>query len=242
MRHVAVLLLCMGLLGCPVTGVEAQSLYGPGGLFLHPTADTPEKGQLTAGVLVLPQHIHPTPGLHTNPTWISGSLDYGLTRDVEIGFTSLAITDFETSYGGFFKYRFLHESRSQPAMAVGFTYSGFGENNGRAGFLALRKQLSMSERHPVIGHLGLQYINVLGGLPYNQFLPHAGAEFGLARRLTLIAEVRPRGKGDIKTSTALSLSYAYGKGNRVVVTWANTGQSVQPRFGFGAGYLIGTRR
>src|SRR5205807_9167769 len=41
--------------------VSAQSLYGPGGLFLLPTASLPEKGQLTPAVLVLPQHS-PTDG------------------------------------------------------------------------------------------------------------------------------------------------------------------------------------
>jgi hypothetical protein len=242
MRHVAVTLLCMALLGSPATVVNAQSLYGPGGLFLHPTADVPEKGQVTVGVIALPQHIHPTAGLHTNPTWISGTVDYGLNDNIEVGFTSLGITHFDPSFGGYFKYRFRRESSRMPAMAVGFTFSGFGECDGRAGFLALRKQLSTNDRHPIVGHVGLQYINVLGGLPYNQFLPHAGVEVGVARRLTFIAEARPRGKGDIKTSTALSLSYQYGKGNRLVVTWANTGQSVQPRFGVGVGYLIGTRR
>src|SRR5438552_1258896 len=116
MRRVAITLLCAGLLECPVASARAQSLYGPGGLFLHPTADVPPKGQLTAGALVLTQRIPPTPGFHQIPTWGSVSLDYGLTRDVEIGVTSLAITDFAPSYGGSFKYRFLHESRSRPAM------------------------------------------------------------------------------------------------------------------------------
>src|SRR5437660_799606 len=116
MRRVAITLLCAGLLECPVASARAQSLYGPGGLFLHPTADVPPKGQLTAGAL------------------------------------------------------------------------------------------------------------------------------GLAQRFTLIAEARPRGQSDFKTSTALSLAYQYGTGNRLVITWANTGQSTQPRFGFGVGYAIGGRR
>src|SRR5437660_1029797 len=83
----------------------------------------------SCGGIVLQQRIPPTPGLHTNPTWGTISLDYGLSRDVEIAATNLMITDFKPSYGGSFKYRFLHESRTQPAAAAGFVFTGFGDND-----------------------------------------------------------------------------------------------------------------
>lgn len=242
MRCIVVTLLCAGLFGCSVAGAGAQSLYGPGGLFLHPTADVPPQGQLTLGAIVLTQRIPPTPGLHTTPTWGSGSLDYGLTEDVEIALTGLGITDFRPSYGGSVKYRFLQENRSRPAMAIGFAYTDYGDNNTRAAFLAARKQLTSEARHPIIGHLGVQYIKKLAGLPYDQLLPHAGVEVGLERRWALVGEWRPRGKGDFKTSTAFSVVYKYGNNNRLVLTWVNTGQSTESRLGFGVGYSIGGRR
>jgi hypothetical protein len=240
------MLLCLALLAFSTASGRAQSLYGPGGLFLHPTADVPEKGQLTLGALVLPQRIPsiipPDPAFHRNPTWGSVSLDFGLTEDIEIGATSMMITDFKPSHGGFAKYRFLRESRRRPAAAVGFTYSDFGGTNSRAVFLALRKQVNADTERPIIGHVGLQYIDVLAGFPYEEIHPHGGVEWWLNPRWTLIAEARSRGRSDFKVSTALSVSYQYGKGNRLVLTWANTGQSTQPRFGFGVGYTIGTRR
>ncbi len=242
MRHITLLLLGMGLLVFSVAGARAQSIYGPGGLFLYPTADVPPQGQATLGVLVLQQRIPPTPPLHTNPTWGSTSLDYGLTPDLEIGATSLAITDFKPSYGGYFKYRFLRGNASQPSMAVGATYSRSGDNSTRSAFLALRKQLNTDPAHAIIGHVGVMYINVLAGIPYNQYQPYGGVEWGLGKQLSLIAEARPRGKGDFKTSSALSLAYRYGRGGLLVVTYANTGQSTQSRFGVGIGYTIGTRR
>jgi hypothetical protein len=242
MKHVTKLLFCLGLLALSVAGARAQSMYGPGGLFLYPTADVPPQGQLTLGVLVLPQRIPPTPGLHTNPTWGSTSIDYGLTPDLEIGATSLAITDFRPSYGGYFKYRFLRGTGRRPSMAIGATYSRSGDNSGRAAFLALRQPLNADERRPIIGHLGVTYINVLAGLPYNQYQPYGGIEWGLGKQFTLIAEARPRGKSDFKTSSALSLAYRYGRGGLLVVSLANTGQSTQSRFGFGVGYQIGVRR
>jgi hypothetical protein len=242
MRRIALTLFWIGLLGCPVTHLRAQSLYGPGGLFLHPTANVPAQGQLTLGALILQQRIPPTPGLHTNPTWGSVSLDYGLTPDVEIGVTGMGITDFKPSYGGFLKYRFQRESGNMPALAVGFTYSDYGGTNSRAAFVAARKQLSANEEHPIVGHVGLQYIDSLAGFAYEQVLPHVGVEYGLAPRWTLIAEARPRGRGDFKTSTALSVAYRYSEGGQLVLSWLNTGQSTQSRFGFGVGYLIGGRR
>lgn len=242
MRRAVILLCCLVLFGAVATAGQAQSLYGPGGLFLHPTADVPPKGQATLGAIVLTQKIPATPGLHTIPTWGSISLDYGLSEDIEIGATNLMITDFSPSWGGFFKYRFLREDAGKPAMAAGFTYTGFGGCDSRAAFIAARKQLSKDAKHPIVGHLGVQYIDVLAGLEYDQFHPYGGFEIGLAPRWILIAEARSRGKGDFKVSTGLSLSYQYGKGNRLVATWSNTGQSTQPRFGFGVGFTIGTRR
>jgi hypothetical protein len=208
-------------------------------LFLYPTADVPPEGQLTPAILVLPQRIPSTPGLHENPTWVSGSLDYGVTKDIEVGFTSLGITDFDTSFGGYFKYRFMQETAKLPAVAAGFAITGSGGSDTSEGFVAVRKQLTKGDRHPVIGHVGLQYISMLAGLDYDQFLPYGGVEYGLAPRLRLIGELRPRGKGDFKTSTALSVAYKYGKGGLLVLTYANTGQSTQSKFGFGVGYGIG---
>jgi hypothetical protein len=242
MRRAILTLFCLGLLGAAITAAQAQSLYGPGGLFLHPTADIPPKGQVTLGAIVLPQRIPPTPGFHTTPTWGTISLDYGLSEDLEVGATNLMITDFSPSWGGFLKYRFLRENGSQPALAAGFTYTGFGGCDTRSAFVAARKQLTKNGSHPIVGHLGVEYIDELAGLPYSQFQPYGGVEIGLAPRWILIAEARPRGKSDFKVSTGLSVSYQYGKGNRLVATWSNTGQSTQPRFGFGVGFTIGTRR
>jgi hypothetical protein len=225
------------LLAAPAS---AQSLYGPGGLFLHPTASLPPKGQLTPGILVLPQH---NPVARSTRTWISGSLDYGLTDDLEVGVTVLKVTnwDREASVGGFFKYRLLEETDSQPAVAIGFTQLGFGDVNTRQAFLALRKQVARG-RHPVTAHLGVQYVDEVDALSKHEFQPYAGFEVGLASRLTFIAEGRPRMNGEFGTPLALSLSYQVADNWRLAVTWANNGLSDTPKWGFGAGFSLGARR
>jgi hypothetical protein len=245
MRVATAILLGAGLLAWPWAKVGAQSLYGPGGLILHPTAALPEKGQLSPGVLVLPQH---NPVVDETRIWISGSLDYGATRDLEIGATVLKITNWPghaASAGGFAKYRLLRETRSLPAVAAGFTVLGFGGADSRAAFMAFRKQVyggKPGAAHAVILHAGLQYADLLDGITREELQPYGGVEIGLARRLTLTAEGRPSGKADFGTPLALALIYRYGTGGRLALTWANNGRSDSPRLGFGAGFGIGSSR
>jgi hypothetical protein len=236
MRLVIVSLSCF-LFAAPAS---AQSLYGPGGLFLHPTASVPPKGQLSPSLLVLPQH---NPDARSTRTWLSASLDYGLLENLEIGATYLKVAgwDRDASAGGFFKYRLLQETASRPAVAVGFTGLSGGDVDARIGFLALRKQLSAG-RHPVTAHLGVQYVDEVDELPKNELQPYAGVEVGLSSRLTFIAEGRPRMKGEFGTPLALTLSYAVASNWKLAITWANNGWSDEPRFGIGAGFSLGSRK
>lgn len=227
------LLLCAGPAG-------AQSLYGPGGLFLHPTATLPPKGRLTPGLLVLPQH---NPEARATRTWLSGSLDYGLTDDIEIGFTAVKVTnwDRDPSFGGFVKYRFLKEGILRPAVAVGYTQLGFGDVNTRTAFLAARKQISVGKRRLIVFHVGVQYAEEIDGVERDEFQPYAGIELGLTSRLSFIVEGRPRGNRDFGTPLALTLAYRVSDRWRLAVTWANNGLSDEPKFGFGAGLSLGSR-
>jgi hypothetical protein len=210
----------------------------------------PARGQVTLGVLVLPQINPPTPGQHRHQTWFATSLDYGLTRKLEIGLERLRITDWPVTIGGFAKYQFLSESVVRPAVAAGFVYTGFGHNNlppngnihTRSAFIAARKGFLQNSRFPVVGHLGIEYIDVSEGVVRHTVQPYAGAELELAPRVILVGEGRPRGRGDVGTPLALSLAYRYSRSGRIVLSWANTGQSERPVFGFGIGIGIGERR
>ena len=224
------------------TGVpaSAQTLYGPGGLFLHPTATVPEQGQLTPAILVLPQH---DPMAKTTRTWLSTSVDYGLTKDVEVGATFLKVSawDRDPSAGGYIKYRFLHEAANRPAAAIGFTQLGGGDVNARVGFFALRKQLSQG-KHPVTGHAGVLWVDEVDSIKHHRWEPYVGMELGLASRLSLLAEVRNRTEHYLGTPLGLSLVYQPTKNWKLALTWANSGHSDRPMFGFGAGISLGSRR
>lgn len=236
MRALLIAALAVGL----ALPASAQSLYGPGGLFLHPTASLPDAGQLTPAVLVLPQDI---PGRDSMRTWVSASLDYGVTDDLEIGATWLKVTawDRDPSYGGYFKYRLLRETDDRPALAFGMTQLGFGDVNSRIGFLAARKQLSRG-RHGVVGHLGVLYTDEIDGVSHHRWEPYAGVEVGLARNLTFIAEGRPGSEGYLGTPLALTLAYRASENYRLALTWANAGHATHPSFGFGAGISLSSRR
>jgi hypothetical protein len=220
---------------------SAQSLYGPGGLFLHPTADVPPEGRLTPAFLILPQH---NPVLDSTRTWETFSLDYGVSDDLEVGLTGITVAGWnkDPSVGGFFKYRFMHETHNRPAAAFGATGLFAGELNTRAVFLAFRKQVGNLSKHPIVAHLGVQYVDVEDGLPRDEWRPYAGLELGLSSRLSFIAEARPRGDREFGTPLALTLAYKVSDNWRLALSWANNGQSDRPMFGFGAGFSLGARR
>lgn len=231
------LALCTLALSSPAA---AQSLYGPGGLFLHPTASLPPKGRLTPGLLLLPQH---NPEAGSTRTWISGSVDYGLTDDFELGATVVKVAgwDRDPSAGGYFKYRLMRESLTRPAVAVGYTHLDGGHVDTRIAFLALRKQFGIGSRRLLVAHLGVQYADIVDGISRNQFQPYAGLELGITSRVSFIVEARPRLEHDFGTPLALTLAYRPSENWRLAITWANNGLSDEPRFGFGAGLTLGSR-
>jgi hypothetical protein len=88
----------------------------------------------------------------------------------------------------------------------------------------------------------VQYADEIDGISRHQFQPYAGVEVGLGRRLSFIAEGRPRMNAEFGTPLALTLSYQASRNWRFAVTWANNGLSDEPKFGFGAGFSLGSRR
>ncbi|MCC2671276.1 MAG: Exopolysaccharide biosynthesis protein YbjH [Armatimonadetes bacterium] len=225
------------LSGAPVS---AQTLYGPGGLFLHPTASFPEPGKVTPAILVLPQY---NPSAKSTRTWISGSVDYGLSRDLEVGATIVKVSgwDRDPSTGGYIKYRLLQETARRPAVALGYTQLGGGDVNARVGFLALKKQVSQGA-HPVTTHLGVMFVDEVDSITHHRWEPYAGIEVGLASKLSLLAEGRARTEHDLGTPLALTRVYKPSKDWKLAFTWANAGHSSHPLFGFGAGISLGSRR
>jgi hypothetical protein len=235
--------------------VSAQSIYGPGGLFLNPTADFPPKGQLTPAILRIPQASGPN-GLDARRTWYSYSLDYGLTEKLEVGAVYLKIApgggqthDFQdASIGGFAKYRILDGSvGGRPDVAVGGSFLTGGDANARVAFAALRFTPRLDLRYPAHLHLGVLYANQLNKFQRHNTLPYVGVDLGLSDTLIFFAEVRaratkPAGAADVKPPSAVGLVWQPSRSLKIVVAYADNGWSDSHKISVGIGHLIGGRR
>lgn len=235
------ILFLTGLTLTLASGADAQSFYGPGGLFLHPAAVVQETGKLTPAVLFLPQRSTWTGD--DRRSWFTGALTYGLAKNLEVGFAAVGVEGWgrDPSLGGFAKYRLLQETEHRPAVAVGFTRLAGGDFGTQVGFLALRKQAGTLRGQPIVAHFGLQYASEVDAIRHNTLDPFAGLEIGLTSDVKLIAEGRPRTAHYTGTPLALTLAYQVTPSWRLALTWANPGHSDEPHFGFGAGFTLGSR-
>jgi hypothetical protein len=227
---------------------HAQSIYGPGGLFLNPSADLPEKGQITPAVLVMPQRLQQGGRL----TWSSYSLDYGLSDKWEIGTTYLKVNpgsgEFKNGSAGLYaKYKVLAEvPRRRPALAVGGNFLEAGDSEARTAFAALRfSPTRPGAKHPAALHLGAMYIDKLDGIKYREWAPFAGAELSLTDHLSTFAEVRPRltpQNGATKGTFAnrsLGLVWKPIQHFKFILVYGSNGwNDKSSQLGFGIGYAL----
>jgi hypothetical protein len=239
-RLVAVLALA-GLVG----GASGQSIYGPGGLLLNPTADVPRQGRLTPSVLVIPQDSSRLGGLRTTT---SAALDYGPAPRWEVGAIYLTISGAgaagrSPSYGGFAKYQILPGSERTPAVAVGGSVLTGGNVNAQTAFLAVRQNLTRpGSAHPLRLHLGAFYANELVGVDRDKIVPYAGLEFAATRTVSAFAEWRSKLPRDLKSAYAVGVVLKPTESYRILLAYANNGLSQSPKFSIGVGFTINTRR
>jgi hypothetical protein len=223
---------------------SAQSIYGPGGLLLNPTADLPPVGQLTPAVLVLPQESDAIGGWRT---WTSVILDYGLAERWEVGAIYLDASGFpegrDGSIGAFGKYQILPGSQRSPAVAVGAGFLTGGDLNGQTLFLAARQELSRpGSAHPLRLHAGVFYADELNGTERDDLVPYVGLEYGLSRTMRLFGEWRSEMRGDIEPVAAVGVLLRPGDRYHVALALANNGRSDGLRFSIGVGYTIRSGR
>ena len=232
---------------------HAQSIYGPGGLLLNPTADMPDKGQITPAILVIPQGREDGPG---HLTWSSYSVDYGATKNLEVGGTYLKINPggdrFQHGSAGLYaKYRLLSERPGRPiSIAIGATALGGGDANASTAFAAARWTAFRVKSRPVHIHAGAMYIRELDGVRHNKAVPYIGIDYALSRRLTLFAEQRAKmGSGSSEDLPGYYLARSIGVAwqlhgrYKLVLAYARNGWEETPdHFSIGIGYSIGGGR
>jgi hypothetical protein len=245
-RHSTLLLLLISSLFQLATEAHGQSIYGPGGLFLNPTADFPAKGQFTPAFLVIPQE---SAALGGRRTWTSYSLDYGLSERIEIGTTYLKVNPgnppFEDgSLGGYAKYRlFEGQNGGRPDVAIGVSILGGGDVDAEVGFIAARfSPKEPDPRHPAHLHVGLLYADKLNGVTREDVVPYGGFDVGITPELLFFGEARALMEADLAPATAVGFVWTPFRSLKLAIAYANNGWSGGNKLSFGVGYRIGTRR
>lgn len=238
------------LAGLVVASVPAaaQSIYGPGGLFLNPTADFAPKGQLSPAALYIPTN---EPDRKTS--LYSLGADYAISDKVEGGITYIKLAPGgdqpHGSFGGSLKFKLRQGRGWDPTLAAGGSYLGGGSLNARTAFFAAKFAPDFAPpKHPVFLHAGLLYADQLWGAKRKDLVPYVGATVELTRGVTAFGEWRERMKaydpspGDIRAPQAFGVILAPSEDYKLVLAYANNGQSTDDKFSVGVGFTLGSRR
>jgi hypothetical protein len=245
-------LLSAGFLALSTATASAQSIYGPGGLLLNPTADFAPKGNLSPAALWIPSK-DPAGG---NKNLYSLGANYAATDKLEVGATYLKLAPGgdkpDGSFGGSVKYKLLQGGGPctwRPDIAVGASILGGGDLDARTAFVAARfTPLPDYTGHPVHLHAGALYANKLYGGKRNDTALYVGADVGLTPNLAAFAEYRQKlklegtGDPDVHAPNAIGLVYKPSDYYKLVVAYANNGQSTGNRLAIGVGFTLGSRR
>ena len=214
---------------------HGQTFYGPGGLFVHPSAFTPKAGEVGLHVSWGRQRLGANDAEY-QPTSIAG----GVTDRFALG--AMTIYHREDGlkthvHGGVFgKYQFLRPGGNRPALAIagGYRHQDHLETN-LAGVLS--HHFRRDGRAVLTGHAGIKY----GRTPHGEegaagFL---GMEVPVADRVKLVGEISSRFSFEPSAASGVGVMWAAGSGVSVGVGWVNTGRSDDNRFFIGVGYPLG---
>lgn len=228
---------------------KAQSIYGPGGLLLNPTADFAPKGHVSPAVLWIPrqQPNGDKQGLY------SVSANYAVSNRFELGATYLKAAPTgawgRASAGGSVKYKLVASGAGwKPDVAVGASVLGGGDLGARTAFLAARFTPFPRSKYPLHLHTGVLYADKLYGFTRHDAALYAGVDISLTPNLIAFAEYRQKmkaedgGNPDIKAPNAVGVVLMPSDDYKVVLAYANNGQSTDNKLAIGVGFTLGSKR
>lgn len=227
---------------------QAQSIYGPGGLFLNPTADFAPKGTLTPAAIYIPQESG-----GQKFALYSVSANYAVSDKAEAGVTYLKMVPGsmrpDGSFGGSFKYRLQQGRGWKPTIAAGANVLAGGDINQRTAFLAAKFTPDIgSPKHPVSFHAGMMYANQIWNGRSRDIVPYVGATYRLTKGVTAFAEWRDRmNKGeaqaiDTEAPKAIGIILEPNDDYKIALAYANNGHSTKMKPSIGVGFTLGSRR
>lgn len=230
--------LVMLILSC-IHSAQSQSFYGPGGLFVHPSAFAPPKGGLSMSITYGQQYVD---GFRAE--YLPSSFAYGVTDRLSVGTLIVYHQGHEINYepmhdhvhvGGFLKYQFSPDDRRGPATALAVSYRGHDDLETLAAVVA--SHTFRSSKPLFSGHLGLKYGRAPSGA--DSIAAYTGLEVPFNRSFKLFGEYGTRFSFDYKEASSIGIAYSAGRSFNLSVGMVNLGRSQDNRFFVGVGYPIG---
>jgi hypothetical protein len=245
MRRLILVLVMMGLLA--PHAAQGGGVYGPGALFLHPTAFLPDDRRPSFGATYFTQTARIGSDTETIE-WETYFVDQRLSKRVEGALVYLHQYGFSRtwdSYGGMVKYQLGAEQKNRPGLAIAVDYLGHRLRSASA-YLVASKQFRVGDR-VLRGHVGY-VVTRRSDLPAplvsprfseTDDAPYAGVELFLTPDLRLVGEVEAKMKLYACAPVAVALMWNPSQKVGLGIGWVNTGRSEDARFFVGVGYKIG---
>ncbi len=238
------------VLGFLSTAGAAQTTYGPGGLFIHPTAYLPRKSAIGLNS----SYFRQTEARTRHGEWFPQSLTYSVTDRLQVGglYLHRSIDDQdEDGLGAFAKAQLLAEGPDRPAVALAGSYVG-GDFRYSSVALVASRRFRAGGRDTFIGHVGAQYASRprfdpsrppdFEGPELGDSGLFVGGELPLGRAISLVAEAGTRFKFETHAESAIGLMWTGPGSLRVGIGVVNVGPSRDHGFFIGAGYGFGGNR
>ena len=221
-----VLLVCFAHL----TG-RAQTVYGPGGLFIHPTAFLPEQRSPQINLSWFTQEAN---GVESR--WVPASLTFFPNKRAQLGglFVSRRLRGAERTSGGLFaKYQLQEGGVLTPTLAVSGSYLG---GDVQQSSLSAVGSWRIPGLRGITGHSGYQWVR-RADLPVSRddLSSFLGVEVPIGPGFRLVGEMGSRMKFDRKAAAAVGVMWS-GSRLSLGVGFVNTGRSDSLHPFIGAGY------
>jgi hypothetical protein len=177
-----------------VAGAD-QTIYGPSGLVLNPTADVAPVGMTEGSVMWFNQDNTPNGGMDVD--WLTLNAVGGTKRNTEfsIGYARLDVAGGADNDGltAGLKVQVAQESERLPAIAAGFSFFDAGQLYERtAVYLCASKDLAQRQEGNIglRGTAGIRWADADYGLDSDSdIVPFVGVEALIAPKLSLVVEV-----------------------------------------------------
>jgi hypothetical protein len=200
----------------------AQSAYGPGGLFLVPSAYASDAGAVELGMMGAQRGMWAPGHPHDHSLVLSTAVGYGVSDRAQVGFTNIVMRDIthRPTWGAFGKYVLAAERGDAPAVAVSAVWLPVWHWRTETVALSASKTLRLSNDVVAHVHAGALHARWLNGVktdrhpyaprstpdgypapadplydaarPVTRQAPFAAVDIALTRHVRLTAEGRTR--------------------------------------------------